>query len=126
MYAKRKRGYGVQLRSSLAQARQYRLPARILSSRNGRASSSATDTSCNATRSISVFPREGRRRDRGKGKSKKLDSIGVSLENREQRGFSEWLEVDKDAKKGKIKALPERKDMPMSVQETLIIEYYSK
>jgi len=25
-----------------------------------------------------------------------------------------------------VKALPERKDMPMSVQETLIIEYYSR
>jgi small subunit ribosomal protein S4 len=61
-----------------------------------------------------------------KEKSKKLDFIGVSLENREQRGFTEWLEVDKDAKKGKVKALPERKDMPMSVQETLIIEYYSR
>lgn len=61
-----------------------------------------------------------------KEKSKKLDVIGASLENREQRGFSEWLEVDKDAKKGKVKALPERKDMPMSVQETLIIEYYSR
>ena len=58
--------------------------------------------------------------------SKKIDCIGASLENREQRGFTEWLEMNKDAKKGKVKALPERKDMPMSVQETLIIEYYSK
>ena len=61
-----------------------------------------------------------------KEKSRKLDIVGASLDNREQRGFYEWLEVDKDAKTGKIKALPERKDMPMSVQETLIIEYYSK
>ncbi|HVN72673.1 MAG TPA: 30S ribosomal protein S4 [Desulfomonilia bacterium] len=59
-------------------------------------------------------------------KSKKIDAVGASLDSREQRGFSEWLEVDKDTKKGKVKALPERKDMPMSVQETLIIEYYSK
>ena len=34
--------------------------------------------------------------------------------------------MDKDAKKGKVKALPERKDMPTTIQETLIIEYYSK
>lgn len=61
-----------------------------------------------------------------KEKSKKIDCIGASLENREQRGVTEWLEMNKDAKKGKVKALPERKDMPMSVQETLIIEYYSK
>jgi small subunit ribosomal protein S4 len=61
-----------------------------------------------------------------KEKSKKIEGIGVSLENREQRGVTEWLEMNKEAKKGKVKALPERKDMPMSVQETLIIEYYSK
>ncbi|HQI81835.1 MAG TPA: 30S ribosomal protein S4, partial [Deltaproteobacteria bacterium] len=61
-----------------------------------------------------------------KEKSKKLEAIGVSLENREQRGFHDWLEVDKDARKGRVKALPERKDMPATIQETLIIEYYSK
>jgi small subunit ribosomal protein S4 len=61
-----------------------------------------------------------------KEKSKKLSAINTSLENREQRGWAEWLEVDKDARKGKVKALPERKDMPPTIQETLIIEYYSK
>jgi small subunit ribosomal protein S4 len=61
-----------------------------------------------------------------KEKSKKLEAVGSSLENREQRGFAEWLEVDKEARRGRVKALPERKDMPMSVQETLIVEYYSK
>ncbi|HOJ12918.1 MAG TPA: 30S ribosomal protein S4 [Deltaproteobacteria bacterium] len=61
-----------------------------------------------------------------KEKSKKMESIGASLENREQRGFAEWLEVDKEARRGRIKALPERKDMPTSIQETLIIEFYSK
>jgi len=44
----------------------------------------------------------------------------------ESRGRVEWLDVDKEAKKGTIKAIPERKDMPMEVQETLIVEYYSK
>jgi small subunit ribosomal protein S4 len=61
-----------------------------------------------------------------KEKSKKLNAINSSLENREQRGWTEWLEMDKDAKKGKVKALPERKDMSTTIQETLIIEYYSK
>jgi small subunit ribosomal protein S4 len=61
-----------------------------------------------------------------KEKSKKLSAINTSLENREQRGWAEWLEVDKDARKGKVKALPERKDIPSTIQETLIIEYYSK
>jgi small subunit ribosomal protein S4 len=61
-----------------------------------------------------------------KEKSKKLNAINSSLENREQRGWTEWLEMDKDAKKGKVKALPERKDISTTIQETLIIEYYSK
>ena len=61
-----------------------------------------------------------------KEKSKKIDMHQGFSGEPEQRGVTEWLEMDKDAKKGKVKALPERKDMPMAVQETLIIEYYSK
>ncbi len=37
-----------------------------------------------------------------------------------------WLEVNTDAKSVTVKALPERKDMPMAVEETLIVEFYSK
>jgi small subunit ribosomal protein S4 len=61
-----------------------------------------------------------------KEKSKKLATIENALEMSESRGRVEWLDVDKEAKKGTIKAIPERKDMPMEVQETLIVEYYSK
>jgi len=61
-----------------------------------------------------------------KEKSRKLDIINQALENREQRGTLDWLEVDREAMKGHVKALPERKDMSMSIQETLIVEYYSK
>ena len=61
-----------------------------------------------------------------KEKSKTLDSIVHSLELREQRGLVNWIEVDTDAKSAIVKALPERKDMPMAVEETLIVEFYSK
>lgn len=61
-----------------------------------------------------------------KEKSRKLEIIIQALENREQRGGSEWLEVDREAMKGHVKTLPERKDTSMSIQETLIVEYYSK
>lgn len=61
-----------------------------------------------------------------KEKSKTLDSIVNSLELREQRGLVNWIEVDTDAKSAIVKALPERKDMPMAVEETLIVEFYSK
>lgn len=61
-----------------------------------------------------------------KEKSKKISQINESIESREQRGIAEWLEVDPKAMKCTIKALPERKDLPMAVEETLIVEYYSK
>lgn len=59
-------------------------------------------------------------------KSKTLESINNSLELREQRGLVNWLEVNSDAKSAVVKALPERKDLPMAVEETLIVEFYSK
>lgn len=37
-----------------------------------------------------------------------------------------WLEVDADAKKAVVKALPEREDIDYEVQENLIVELYSK
>ena len=61
-----------------------------------------------------------------KEKSKKLVAIENALEASEARGHLEWIEVDREARKGTVKALPERKDMPMAVEETLIVEYYSK
>lgn len=61
-----------------------------------------------------------------KEKSKAIHSIVSSLEIREQRGSAEWLEVDADARKVTVKALPERKDLPMAVEERLIVEFYSK
>jgi small subunit ribosomal protein S4 len=61
-----------------------------------------------------------------KEKSKKIEAINEAMESSQQRGGVEWLEIDADAKKGVIKALPERKDMPMAIEETLIVEFYSK
>ena len=61
-----------------------------------------------------------------KDKSRSLDTIVHSLEVREQRGSAEWLEVDADTRKVTVKALPERKDLPMAVEERLIVEFYSK
>ncbi|HNU75340.1 MAG: 30S ribosomal protein S4 [Deltaproteobacteria bacterium ADurb.BinA179] len=61
-----------------------------------------------------------------KDKSKTLDVIVHALEIREQRGSAEWLDVDADGRKVTVKALPERKDLPMAVEERLIVEFYSK
>ena len=59
-------------------------------------------------------------------KGKKIEFVKTALENAEQRGIPEWLEVDVDGMKGKVKTLPERDDLPMEVDETLIVEFYSK
>ena len=59
-------------------------------------------------------------------KGKKFEFVKTALENAGQRGIPEWLEVDEDGMKGKVKTLPERDDLPMEVDETLIVEFYSK
>jgi small subunit ribosomal protein S4 len=42
------------------------------------------------------------------------------------RNIPEWMEVDTKALKGKFKALPARAELPTTVNESLIIELYSK
>jgi small subunit ribosomal protein S4 len=44
----------------------------------------------------------------------------------ESRGIPEWLEVDATALKGVFKALPARSELPSTINESLIVELYSK
>jgi small subunit ribosomal protein S4 len=44
----------------------------------------------------------------------------------EQRGFPEWLEVDAKAMKGVFKNRPARSDLPATINESLVVELYSK
>jgi small subunit ribosomal protein S4 len=44
----------------------------------------------------------------------------------ESRGIPEWLEVDAKALKGVFKALPARSELPSTINESLIVELYSK
>ncbi len=59
-------------------------------------------------------------------KSRNVASINESLEGVVRRGIPQWLELDKDAFKGMVKALPIREDITMPIQEQLIVELYSK
>ena len=52
--------------------------------------------------------------------------IKGAVEAAESRGFADWIEVDVKEMKGKFKALPARTDLPSTVNESLIIELYSK
>ncbi len=44
----------------------------------------------------------------------------------ERRGVTNWLELDKDNFRGKVKAFPTREELTMPIQEQLIVELYSK
>ena len=59
-------------------------------------------------------------------KSRKIASISESLEGVVRRGMPQWLDLEKDAFKGVIKALPVREDITTPIQEQLIVELYSK
>lgn len=52
--------------------------------------------------------------------------IKGSVEAAEGRGFPEWIEVDSKAMKGTFKALPARAELPPTINESLVIELYSK
>jgi small subunit ribosomal protein S4 len=52
--------------------------------------------------------------------------IKGAAEAAESRGFPEWVEVDVKALKGKFKALPARSELPPTINESLVIELYSK
>lgn len=59
-------------------------------------------------------------------KAKEQLRVKAASEAAESRGFPEWLEVDAKAMKGTFKSLPARADLPSTVNESLIIELYSK
>ena len=60
------------------------------------------------------------------GHSKDQLRIKAALEAAEGRGFPEWLEVDIKAFKGIFKNKPERDDLPATINESLVVELYSK
>ncbi|MBK1716297.1 30S ribosomal protein S4 [Thiocystis violacea] len=44
----------------------------------------------------------------------------------EQYGFPDWVEVDTKGLKGVFKRVPDRSDLPADINESLIVELYSK
>ena len=59
-------------------------------------------------------------------KSRKVVRIVQALELSQRRGVPDWLELDRDSFTGKVKSLPERAELTMPINETLIVELYSK
>jgi small subunit ribosomal protein S4 len=58
--------------------------------------------------------------------SRKVVRIQESLELAQRRGVPEWLEVNKDAFAGRVRALPTRAELTLPINEQLIVELYSK
>lgn len=59
-------------------------------------------------------------------KSRANAGIVDNLEAVVRRGVPTWLELDKDNFKATVKALPNREEITMPIQEQLIVELYSK
>ena len=61
-----------------------------------------------------------------KEKSRANAGINDNLEAVVRRGMPSWIELDKDNYKATVKALPNREEITMPIQEQLIVELYSK
>lgn len=59
-------------------------------------------------------------------KSRQIRSIDDALKTVSRRGIPSWLEVEPENFRGIIKALPAREELPSTIREQLIVEFYSK
>lgn len=58
--------------------------------------------------------------------AKKQVRIQNAIALAEQYGFADWIEVDTNALKGVFKRVPDREELPSEINESLIVELYSK
>jgi small subunit ribosomal protein S4 len=58
--------------------------------------------------------------------SKEIDRIKNAIDAGQQRTVAPWLSVDRDNMTAKIIAQPGRDDMDQTIQEQLIVEFYSR
>ncbi len=59
-------------------------------------------------------------------KAKKQLRIKAAIEFSQQRGLVDWVDVDATKMQGVFKAVPERSDLPAEINESLVVELYSK
>lgn len=59
-------------------------------------------------------------------KSRKQQRIADSIELSQQRGIPGWMEVDPKKMEGVFKSVPDRADLPADINESLVVELYSK
>ena len=61
-------------------------------------------------------------RERSRTQARIQDALNLA----EQNGFPSWVSVDKTKMEGTFKALPERSDIAADINESLIVELYSR
>ena len=61
-----------------------------------------------------------------KEKSREIPFFATLKEQGAKRTVSEWLELDAENLTGKVVALPKREDIDLTIEEHLIVEYYSR
>jgi small subunit ribosomal protein S4 len=59
-------------------------------------------------------------------KSRKIAKINDALAKLDRSPLPQWIEIDRDNYKGKIKSIPLRADVAADVDEQLIVELYNK
>ncbi len=59
-------------------------------------------------------------------KARKQARISDALELAQQRGVPGWIEVDSKKFEGMFKSVPDRADLPAEINESLVVELYSK
>lgn len=59
-------------------------------------------------------------------KAKKQARIADAMELAQQRGLPAWVEVDSKKLEGVFKSVPDRSDLPAEINESLVVELYSK
>lgn len=59
-------------------------------------------------------------------KAKKQSRVAEAVELAQQRGIPEWIEVDPKKLEGVFKSVPVRSDLPAEINESLVVELYSK
>jgi small subunit ribosomal protein S4 len=58
--------------------------------------------------------------------AKKQLRIKTAIESADNRNFQAWIEMDVKNMKGTFKAKPDRSELPTTINESLIVELYSK
>ena len=61
-----------------------------------------------------------------KDSSRQLDKMKGIIEANSGRPVPKWLDLNRETQEAKIVALPEREDIDLPIEETLIVELYSK